>query len=458
MNKRYAIVLVKEQWEVRYAGRRDPAMTVAVRQAVTMSAGKPTAMETQRKAVRFLVRFLNFLHRRGETRDAFLKEDVFSGRMRIEALLHRMGFQVAYDTNRLDGSCHVRGVNRSVSELPVWLAALSRLYAALARLGVRGRASPMKIDRWHSMPAIERFELAEAMVGERARHGVYRGSQYLAKGRAPSPLRIEDARELKTAMLAAGRKAGWPRAVYDLVTVIGIEGSRWSSTAPLTAADWGRSSGFSRTLWAPNKRSGDARVFQIVIRVADVLQIRASFDEDPDRPDMAELERLLAAKDWAALERIHLFPSKTGRPHTYHVLNNDYIRPAVEAAGLLIHGKNGSVRPTLHRLRSARVQESVDAIAVPGKPMDDIEAELAQLQQDVFIKSKKAFYRYVGERLEELGLVAKITRTDEREKRNKAAKDDGRRPQTRQERAATEAELWLDRIEREEMDLEELAA
>lgn len=74
MSKHFTIVLVKGQWEVRRSGRRDAQLTVAARQAVTMSGGEPTAMETQRKAVRFLIRFLNFVHRRREPHDAFLKE------------------------------------------------------------------------------------------------------------------------------------------------------------------------------------------------------------------------------------------------------------------------------------------------------------------------------------------------------------------------------------------------
>lgn len=452
MNKGYEIVLRQGQWEVRFAGRRDRELTIAVRQAVTMSGGEPTVMETQRKAVRFLCRFMNFRHRRGEARDAFIKEWVILGRIRFEALLRKMDFIVVYDTNRLDGSCHVRSDVRSISELPVWLAATSRFFAALARLRLRPRANPMKVDGWDRMEAIDRFRLAEDMLGAHHRKGAYRGSQYLAKGRAPAPIRIEDARGLKAKFLEAGRAANWPRAIYDLVTVIGWEGSRWSSTAPLTAADWGRSSRFGRSLWAPSKRSKGRRVFHIVIPADVVMQIRQSFDDDPLRPNMEELERLLAAGDWAALENIYLFPSQRGFPHSYHVFNNEYVRPAVEAAGLLIHGKAGSARPTMHRSRSARIQEGVDGIVTSGKPMEEIERELEQLQADVFIKSKAAFYRYVGDRMEELGLAAKIERFDAREGRDAADRAAGRTPVSRQEREKTKAENWFAQIEAEEME------
>ena len=452
MSKGYEIVLRKGQWEVRFADRRDPELTVAVRQAVTMSGGEPTVMETQRKAVRFLSRFFNFRHRRGEARDAFIKEPFVLGRIRFEALLRKMNFIVAYDTNRLDGSCHVRSDTRSVSELPVWLAATSRFFAALFRLRLRPRASPMKIDGWDAMGAIDRFRLAEDMLGARNRKSAYKGSQYLAKGRGPAPIRIEDARNLKVKILEAGRAANWPRAIFDLVTIIGIEGSRWSSTSPLTAADWARSSRFGRSLWAPNKRSKGVRVFHMVITADAVMQLRQSFDLDPARPNMDELERLLADGDWEALERVFLFPSKTGAPHSYHVFNNDYIRPAVEAAGLLIHGKGGSARPTAHRMRSARIQEGVDRIVTSGRSMEDIEHDLVALQADVFIKSKAAFYRYVGDRMEELGLSAKIERFDAQEARNAADLAAGRTPVTRQEREKTKAEKWLAQIELEELE------
>ena len=101
-----------------------------------------------------------------------------------------MDFIVVYDTNRLDGSCHVRSDVRSISELPVWLAATSRFFAALARLRLRVRASPMKVDGWDKMEAIDRFRLAEDMLGANRRKSAYKGSQYVAKGRrAPAPIR-----------------------------------------------------------------------------------------------------------------------------------------------------------------------------------------------------------------------------------------------------------------------------
>lgn len=433
----HTVVLRRGLWEVRYGSRRDPDLTTVVRQAIGEKAP-----ETQRKAARFIARFLNFRLRRNEAHDAFITEPVMIGRVRIEALLRSSGFEIVYETNRIDGSCYVRGKKRSVSELPVWLAAISRLYAALHRNLLRGPSNPMKVDGWHKLLPIEKLELARNQLGSTAKLNQYRGSQYISSGAAPSPLRIEDPIALGPKVLKAGREFGWPPAIYDLVTVMSVDGPRWADTSPLTAADWARSK-FGRTLWAPNKTSKGVRVKNIVVTAACVAQIRRSFDADPSRPNMSELEELLSQHRWDALERIHLFPGKRGVPHSYHVFNNDYLRPAVEAAGLMIHGKIGSVRPTAHRLRAARIQEEVDHIFRPGRTEEQIDADLDQLQKDVFIRNTKAFERYVGEKREERALVAQIKRFDERQNRIAAAQAAGEKPASQRHRSKSRAQERL---------------
>lgn len=408
----FSIVLVKGLWEVRVDGRRDLDLTAAVRQAV----GEKSA-DTQRKAARFLQNFMNTRVRRSEPADAFIEESVVLGRIRIERSLAAQGFRVVYDTNRIDGSCYVRRDSGSVSSLPVGLAALARLYMALHKAGLRPKANPARVDNWHRLDALDKVELAVAVMGPRADPRGYRGSQYITAGQAPSPLRIEDPLLLGPDTLAAGRAFGWPAAIQDLVTVMSEDGPRWSDTSPLTAADWALSSSFGRTLWAPNKASRGVRTKEVVVSAATVMRLRRSFDEDPARPGMAELEALLAARDFDALERIYLFPSRLGTPHTYWVFNNTYFRPAMEKAGLLIRSPKSAVRPTPHRLRGARIQSEVKHIFETLSDMDEIKAAVDRLMEDVHIKSKSAFKRYVGDAFEKKALQMKIVRFDERQKR-----------------------------------------
>lgn len=413
MNGGFKIVLVRSAWEVRFNGRRDPDLTCAVRQAVN-----DKSVSTQRKAIRFLSRFMNFRLRDTEQYDDFISETLSDSRMRLEAILTDLGFKIVFETNRIDGSCYVRRAAGNVSEASVWLAALSRFYSALSRAQLRPKANPIKIDGWHLLTALERLELGAAVLGCKSDVRRYRGSQYIASGIAPSPLRIEDPVGLGPAVLKAGRAFGWPDAIIDLVTVMADDGPRWIDTSPITAADWARSSGFQRTIWAPNKGSNGVRVKEIVISADTVLQIRSSFDRDPARPDMVALETLLAVKDWPALEQVYLFPSKRGVPHTYGVFNNTYIRPALEAAGIMIHSTARSVRPTPHRLRAARIQTEVDHIFGTSRSEDEITADLRQLQADVGIKSEAAFSRYLGEKRRLQTLKGKIERFEERRQRN----------------------------------------
>lgn len=86
--------------------------------------------------------------------------------------------------------------------------------------------------------------------------------------------------------------------------------------------------------------------------------------------------------------------------------------------------------------------------------MADMQPDLDKLQADVFIKSKTAFYRYVGDRLRELGLEDKIKRFDARMKSYEADRNAGVNPVKKSERVKTETELWLERIEHDE-ELEE---
>lgn len=413
--QKYKTVCRAGRWEVRFGGRRDPDLTKALRQAIGEKCPS-----TQRKAALFVRRYLNFRVRAGETHDALISEDVVLGRIRIEAWLQSIGYVVVYETDRIDGSCYVRREGGgSISSISVGLAAIARLYLALARAGLRPKSNPMKVDGWHRMGAGEKLELGQAVMGPKADYRRYRGSQYIASGLTPCPIRMEDAAGLGPRMLAAGRAFNWPPEIFDLVTVMADDGPRWSNASPLTAGDWGRASGFGRALRAPNKGSKGVRVREITIRVETVQQLRNSFDTDPTRPSMAELERLLAERRFDLLDRIFLFPSKRGIPHSYHVFNNDYVRPAMEAAGLQIVSVERSVRPTGHRLRAARIQAEIDLIYDSGASQDEIDAQVAQVQDDVGIKSGEAFERYVGPKKAEHSIRLRIARKDARDRQSK---------------------------------------
>lgn len=416
---RYTIELIGTQWWVLRGNRRDLDLTRAIRHA-----GSGKAISTQRKVALFIERFLNFHYHAGEPHDAFLLEVCELGRERIDAFLEALGCTVS-DADREDEASKVSISKASfVSALPSCLKGLRRFYARLAKDRLRPRANPCAIHNWHIMAPDVRRDLAMSVHGDRESAKNYTGAHYIIVDVPSYALRMEDPIGLGPRVLAAGKAFGWPAAIYDQVTVMREDGARWVDTFDLNAEDWGRASGLGRTLWAPNKASKGVRVKKIVVSVPTVAQLRKSFDEDPARPDMAELERLLAAGDWEALRRIPLFPSRLGTPFAYHTFNNDHFRPAMEEHQVTIRSESGGeARATAHRLRAGRIQEDADEIYRPGRTQKEIKVDEEALQEDVAIKSKKAFNRYIGPLREQRAETMKAARTDRRLGRAALAED-----------------------------------
>lgn len=408
--ERYTIRRIGGAWLVFYGRRRDLDLTRAFRHCC---AGK--AVSTRRKIALFLERFLNFQFYDDEPHDAFIQERFEHGRDRVDAFLEAFGCQVT-DADRDDGAANVDvSAAAGVSALPSLLKGLRRFYARLARDLLRPRANPLAVDNWHRYGPDVRRELAQTVHGDRPSAKNYTGAHYVVLGAPRYAIRMEDAARLGAAVLAAGTAFGWPDAICDQVTVMQEEGARWIDSFDLNCEDWARASALGRALWAPNKGSAGARVKKIIVSEATVVQLRASFDRDPTRPSMDEIEGLLAAGDWAALRAIPLFPSVLGRPYSYHTFNQDYFRPAMEAGGVVIHTEEGAeIRPTPHRLRHARIQEEADHIYQPGRTDREVQIAEERLQDDVHIRSKQAFYRYIGPQREKRAETAKAQRTDDR--------------------------------------------
>jgi hypothetical protein len=400
---------IGDTWFVFRGTRVDTDLTDAFRRAV-----REHAPSTQRKIARFIQGFINFPCFEGEPEDAFLRERFDKSRERIETYLEALGYEVV-DSTREDDARLVRiGTAGSNSALPCCLQGLVRFYARLSRMGLRPRANPMKVDNWHLMPPDVRRELEESIYGRTLEYGGYRGSNYVVVQGVSYALRMEDPIGLGERVLAAGRAFGWPDAILDQVTVMDEDGVRWVDTYALTAADWALSSGFGRSILAPNKGSDGERVKRIVISQDAVAQLKRSFDRDPLRPSFKDLEALRAARDFEALSRIYLFPSTRCVPFTYHTFNNSYFRPAMEQGQVTIASETSIVRATAHRLRSARMQEEAEHIYRPGRTDEQIKADERALKEDVHIKSEAALNRYVGRCRIERGEAMKIERADRR--------------------------------------------
>ncbi|MES3100602.1 hypothetical protein [Sphingomonas faeni] len=405
---------IGSQWFVIYGRRRDPDLTDAFRRAI-----RRKALSTQRKVALFFERFFNFECFEGEPHDAFVAERIHIACERIEAFLEALGFEVI-EGDREDEAMLVKiGDAGSMSALACQLKALGKFYRRLAVKLLRPKANPGKIDNWHTMSPEARRDMKESLGSNLAEHHNYAGSRYVITDAPSYAVRMEDALGLGALVLAAGRAFGWPPAIYDQVTVMDDDGGRWVDTYDLTAADWALASRYGRTLMAPNKGSDGVRVKKIMVTLETVAQLKQSFDDDPDRPDFAELERLLAARDWKALEAIPLFPSRQGRPYCYHTFNNDYFRPAMEAGDVTIRSETSISRATAHRLRHARIQEEADHIYRPNRTDREIEVDEDNLRGDVSIKSKSALKRYVGPLKEKRSELMKVTRSDARQARKK---------------------------------------
>jgi hypothetical protein len=409
---RFSIRRIDDTWYVFYGARRDPDIEAAFRWSI-----KRRAISTQRKVARFIETFLNFECFDGEPHDAFLVETFQSGRERVETFLEALGFEVA-DGNREDDAKHVRiGNAGSVSGLPCCLKALTRIYGRLSSKGLRPKANPCKIDNWHLLPPETRRALEDAIYGKRLQYGSFSGSQYIVVAGPSYAIRMENPIGLGARVLDAGRRFGWPDAILDQVTVMDDEGARWVDTFDLNAADWGEASNFGRKLRAPNKGSSGERVKTIVISLSTADQIKASFDRDPKRPNFSELERLFADRNLAALKAIPLFPSRTGRPFSYHVFNNDYFRPAMTAFEVNIVSETSIARATAHRIRAGMLQEEAQHIYRDGRTDDEIREDLSDLQKDAFIKSPAALNRYIGRVKKDRAERVKAERHDARKGR-----------------------------------------
>ncbi len=407
--RNFIVRRIGKTWFVLHGARIDPDLSDAFHRGV----GKH-ALSTQRKVARFVEGFINFRCFDGEPEDAFLLERFDRSRERIETYIEALGYQVV-DSNREDDARLVRiGTAASNSALSCCLQGLVRFYRRLSQMGLRPRANPMKVDNWHLMPPDVRNELEESIYGKKLEYGGYRGSNYVVVQGVSYALRMEDPIGLGERVLAAGRAFGWPDAILDQVTFMDEDGVRWVDTYALTAADWARSSGFGRSIQAPNKGSDGERVKRIVISHDTVAQLKRSFDRDPLRPSFAELEALLATRDFDALGRIYLFPSSLGAPFAYHTFNNSYFRPAMEQGNVTIASETSIVRATAHRLRSARMQEEAEHIYRPGQTDEQIKAGERALKEDVHIKSDAALERYIGPLKAQRAETMKTDRADRR--------------------------------------------
>lgn len=423
----YFVSHIGGHWYVIYGTRRDPDLTDAFRRAVARRA-----LSTQKKIATFFQRFLNFHCFEGEPPDAFIRERVEIARTRIDLFLESLGYEIADGDREDEAHLVMIGNAGSISALSCCLKALTLVYTRLAKKGLRPKANPGRVDHWHTMPLDERRDMAEAVRGKISKYNNYTGSQYVVTDAPTYAVRMEDPIGLGKRVLDAGRAFGWPTSIIDQVTVIDDDGGRWVDTFDINAADWALASRFGRELWAPNKSSKGVRVKTLVIRLGTVDQLRQSFDDDPNRPNMNDLEEMLERREWTKLKAIPLFPSELGTPYSYHVFNNDYFRPAMTAGKVEIRSETSIARATVHRLRAARIQEEGDHI-YRGKRTDrEIEVDEDNLRNDVHIRSKKAFERYIGPLKQKRAEAMKANRTDAREQRQSnpapAVNADGRVP------------------------------
>ncbi len=407
----FSVRRVGGTWFVFYGNRIEPDIQDALRSAV-----RRKAVSTQRKIARFLQRFLNFECFDAEPWDAVVRERFQASRDRIEYFLESEGYEVA-DADREDDAKHVRVGNAgSVSALPCCLKALNRFYARLSRRQLRPRANPCRIDNWHLLDPELRSDLEQSTYGRKLEFRNYAGSQFLVSEAPSYALRMEDPIGLGTRVLAAGMRYGWPDAIYDKVTVMDDSGARWVDTYDLNAADWAVEN-FGRNLRAPNKGSDGIRVKLISVSLNTVAQLKASFDRDPNRPNFSELVQLYDARDMAALRAIPLFPSKLGRPYSYHTFNNDYFRPAMERFDVVIVSETSIARATAHRLRHGVLQEETEHIYRNDRSQEEIDEDLKDLKRDVHISSDAALERYIGPVKKQRATRSLAERYDAREAR-----------------------------------------
>ena len=412
-NDRWKIFEVQEAWFASLDGQRDDEVGAAVAGALDS-----LSLNTQRRAAKFIERYLNFKLTSKSDPDANLFLGVAASRRLIKAFLQYLGYRVV-PSSRADGSYLVRPDKmKSISSASVGLNALGRVFRHMRFIGLREGFDPTRVDDFETWDPGQKLAMAELIFGhrQRRRQRDYVGSFFVCQYPTAPALRMDDAAGLSRRVLQAGAAAGWPRAIYDMVLIIGDDGPRFADTNVLTAEDWAKGSeppAFGQLIWAPNKGSKGLREKKTAITNRTKLQLAESFDLDPSRPDMAEMQALLDAQDFDALRNIYLFPSSRGTPYSYSCFNNYYFRPAMEEGKVLLKTAKGLLRPTVHRLRSGRIQEEADRIFRDCKSEEEILLNVERLKRDVHLKSH-AIWRYIGPAKEKRAAAGKIERLENR--------------------------------------------
>lgn len=421
MSENFYIFRFDDRWLVSLNDQEDQQLTRALQKALAR-----LSTSAERSNVTFVSDFLNFALVASEEPDAFITEDVYTGRERIAAFLEDQGFEVL-PSDREDGADWVNaGSGKNYGRLSMHLSTLHLIYRDLGKQGLRSKVLPTHVDDFPEWSTTEKHAKKIAIYGHDAAERVkYSGMQYVMANMPSYAIRIEDPRKLKAQMIAAAKADLWCASAFALINVIGDSGARFADAAPTTALDWwlGSDRDFGDIIECPLKGSkGERRGYLRISQTSRRLLID-SFDADPRRPDFSELRKMAGVGRIEELDGIFLFPSAAGCPFSSHTFNNDYVRPSMERHCVRITSRCGrkSAFATLHRLRAASIQCAVERAfhdfereGATDRSRLRLAEEINAISRDHHIYSKKAFARYLGEIVAEFSKKGLRDRSDRR--------------------------------------------
>lgn len=360
------------------------------------------AIKSREKVIRWLARFLATW---SIDPDEIINETFVAAIRRFESFMRSQGCEIVEPRGiaKAHKMLMVRRVGLDATEPSLFISALEAFYRDLSMHGCRFHPNPMLLDDFERMTPNER-QVIKRRHNSKRRRNLFRGLKYFMEVEEPRPPARNDPGLVRDQILEAG--SDWPEPVRTMFLVISDSGCRIREVLELNAFDWWAGSEFGDVIRAPNKRSDDKRVKDLLLSAETTAALQRIFDgsEQHRNLPMDEL-RMLASKDAKGLlSSINLFVRPDGKTFSDWTLRNTYFKKTVLDAEITYPDENGLAQvPTPHILRHARIDDEVRKLDLMFPDQEQFRAELSEFADHMHC-SVENIERYAAGALRERAL------------------------------------------------------